>query len=175
MKILMLGLDSAGKTTILYKLKLNKIKSTGPTAGFNIETFQYKNIRFNMWDVGGQDRLRALWRHYYPKTNALIYVIDSSDKARIEEAQAHLYKIINELNSVVGEDYVLMVYANKQDLKGSLSPREIEQILDLNSHISKGQPYTIIGANALTGQGLLEGINWIANHSKIKQQQRSAA
>lgn len=64
-RILMLGLDAAGKTTILYKLKLNQTMTTIPTVGFNVENFTYKNIKFNMWDVGGQDKIRPLWRHYY--------------------------------------------------------------------------------------------------------------
>jgi hypothetical protein len=64
-RILMLGLDAAGKTTILYKLKIDQKVTTIPTVGFNVETFTYKNIKFNMWDVGGQDKIRPLWRHYY--------------------------------------------------------------------------------------------------------------
>jgi ADP-ribosylation factor protein 6 len=69
-RILMLGLDAAGKTTILYKLKLNQTMTTIPTVGFNVEAFTYKNIKFNMWDVGGQDKIRPLWRHYYSGRDA---------------------------------------------------------------------------------------------------------
>ena len=65
MRILMLGLDAAGKTTILYKLKLGEVVSSVPTIGFNVETVEYKNIKFTVWDVGGQDKIRQLWRHYY--------------------------------------------------------------------------------------------------------------
>lgn len=65
MRILMLGLDAAGKTTILYKLKLGQSVTTIPTVGFNVETVTYKNVKFNVWDVGGQDKIRPLWRHYY--------------------------------------------------------------------------------------------------------------
>merc|ERR1712029_1002107 len=71
MRILMVGLDAAGKTTILYKLKLGEVVNTIPTIGFNVETVEYKNISFNVWDVGGQDKIRLLWRHYYTNTQGL--------------------------------------------------------------------------------------------------------
>lgn len=68
MRILMLGLDAAGKTTVLYKLKLGQSVTTIPTVGFNVETVTYKNVKFNVWDVGGQDKIRPLWRHYFQNT-----------------------------------------------------------------------------------------------------------
>lgn len=89
------GLDAAGKTTILYKLKLGEIVTTIPTIGFNVETVEYKNISFTVWDVGGQDKIRPLWRHYYQNTQGLIFVVDSSDVKRIQEAE-------NELANMVG-------------------------------------------------------------------------
>jgi len=85
MRILMLGLDAAGKTTILYKLKLGQSVNTIPTVGFNVETVTYKNVKFNVWDVGGQDKIRPLWRHYYTGTQGLIFVVDCADRDRIDE------------------------------------------------------------------------------------------
>merc|ERR1711865_370646 len=79
MRILMVGLDAAGKTTVLYKLKLGEVVTTIPTIGFNVETVEYKNINFTVWDVGGQDKIRKLWRHYYLNTQGLIFVVDSND------------------------------------------------------------------------------------------------
>ena len=70
-RILMVGLDAAGKTTILYKLKLGEVVTTIPTIGFNVETVEYKNISFTVWDVGGQDKIRPLWRHYYQVSRCL--------------------------------------------------------------------------------------------------------
>ncbi|CAK91990.1 unnamed protein product (macronuclear) [Paramecium tetraurelia] len=90
MRILMLGLDAAGKTTILYKLKLGEVVSSVPTIGFNVETVEYKNIKFTVWDVGGQDKIRLLWRHYYQNTQGLIFVVDSSDKERVDVAREEL-------------------------------------------------------------------------------------
>merc|ERR1711892_1638929 len=92
----MVGLDAAGKTTILYKLKLGEIVTTIPTIGFNVETVEYKNISFTAWDVGGQDKIRPLWRHYYQNTQGLIFVVDSSDRERIQESHDELHKMLNE-------------------------------------------------------------------------------
>lgn len=164
MKILMLGLDNAGKTTILYKLKLNKIKTSAPTVGFNVETVAHKNVKFNMWDVGGQERLRPLWRHYFPATTALIFVIDSHDTERLNEAKEELYSIISEKEM---ENVVLLVWANKQDLKGAKKPQEVSDFLQLGENL-KNQLWCVVGSNALTGQGLVEGLSWISNNTSKK-------
>lgn len=163
MKILMLGLDKAGKTTILYKLKLNKIKTATPTVGFNVETVTYKNVKFNMWDVGGQQRLRPLWRHYFPATTALIFVVDSSTEGRMQEAKEELYSIIGEKEM---ENVVLLVWANKQDLKDAMKPQEVSNFLELKQNL-KNQPWCVIGSNALSGQGLVEGLSWISSNSDV--------
>jgi ADP-ribosylation factor protein 1 len=97
MRILMVGLDAAGKTTILYKLKLGEIVTTIPTIGFNVETVEYKNISFTVWDVGGQDKIRPLWRHYFQNTQGLIFVVDSNDRDRVVEARDELHRMLNEV------------------------------------------------------------------------------
>jgi small GTP-binding protein len=84
----MLGLDAAGKTTVLYKLHIGEVLSTVPTIGFNVEKVQYKNVQFTVWDVGGQEKLRPLWRHYFNNTDGLIYVVDSLDKDRVAKARS---------------------------------------------------------------------------------------
>jgi ADP-ribosylation factor protein 1 len=111
MRILMVGLDAAGKTTILYKLKLGEIVTTIPTIGFNVETVEYKNINFTVWDVGGQDKIRPLWRHYFQNTQGLIFVVDSNDRDRAAEARDELHRMLNEDEL---RDAVLLVFANKQ-------------------------------------------------------------
>eukprot|EP00435_Cladocopium_sp_Y103_P039580 s2267_g10.t1 len=121
MRILMVGLDAAGKTTILYKLKLGEVVTTIPTIGFNVETVEYKNLSFTVWDVGGQDKIRPLWRHYYQGTNGLIYVVDSNDRDRIEDAREELNKMLNEDEM---RDAVLLVFANKQDLPQAMTAAE---------------------------------------------------
>ncbi|KAF9670479.1 hypothetical protein SADUNF_Sadunf13G0073400 [Salix dunnii] len=115
MRVVMLGLDAAGKTTILYKLHIGEVLSTVPTIGFNVEKVQYKNVVFTVWDVGGQEKLRPLWRHYFNNTDGLIYVVDSLDRERIGRARGEFQTIIKDpfmLNSVI------LVFANKQDMSG---------------------------------------------------------
>eukprot|EP00446_Apocalathium_sp_SHHI-4_P005802 CAMPEP_0177193364 /NCGR_PEP_ID=MMETSP0367-20130122/22401_1 /TAXON_ID=447022 ORGANISM="Scrippsiella hangoei-like, Strain SHHI-4" /NCGR_SAMPLE_ID=MMETSP0367 /ASSEMBLY_ACC=CAM_ASM_000362 /LENGTH=210 /DNA_ID=CAMNT_0018641241 /DNA_START=31 /DNA_END=661 /DNA_ORIENTATION=- len=96
MRIVMVGLDAAGKTTILYKLKLGEVVTTIPTVGFNVEVVEYKNINFTVWDIGGQDKIRKLWRHYYLGTHGAIFVVDSSDQERVEDACEELSKMLAE-------------------------------------------------------------------------------
>ena len=126
MRILMVGLDAAGKTTILYKLKLGEVVTTIPTIGFNVETVEYKNISFTVWDVGGQDKIRNLWRHYYQNTQGLIFVVDSNDKARIEDAKSELHKMLQEEELKEAD---LLVFANKQDLPRAMSAPELTEKL----------------------------------------------
>ena len=122
MRILMVGLDAAGKTSILYKLKLGEIVTTIPTIGFNVETVEYKNISFTVWDVGGQDKIRPLWRHYYQNTQAIIFVVDSNDRDRITEAREELMKMLNEDEM---RNATLLVFANKHDLPQAMSISEV--------------------------------------------------
>jgi ADP-ribosylation factor protein 1 len=111
MRILMVGLDAAGKTTILYKLKLGEVVTTIPTIGFNVETVEYKNISFTVWDVGGQDKIRPLWRHYYQNTQGLIFVVDSNDRDRVDAAHEELHKMLNEDEL---REAIVLVFANTQ-------------------------------------------------------------
>eukprot|EP00117_Sycon_ciliatum_P041270 scpid108586/ scgid0324/ ADP-ribosylation factor &gt; ADP-ribosylation factor len=130
MRILMVGLDAAGKTTILYKLKLGEVVTTIPTIGFNVETVEYKNIKFTMWDVGGQDKLRPLWRHYFQNTNGVIFVVDSNDRDRVNNARDELQKMLSEDEL---REATLLVFANKQDLPNAMSTAEVTDKLGLHS------------------------------------------
>jgi len=121
MRVVMLGLDAAGKTTVLYKLHIGEVLSTVPTIGFNVEKVQYKNVQFTVWDVGGQEKLRPLWRHYFNNTDGLIYVVDSLDKDRIGKACSEFKTIISD---PLMRNSAILVFANKQDLPGSLNPSE---------------------------------------------------
>ena len=126
----MVGLDAAGKTTILYKLKLGEVVTTIPTIGFNVETVEYKNISFTVWDVGGQDKIRPLWRHYYQNTQGLIFVVDSNDRERVEAAKDELHRMLSEDEL---SESVVLVFANKQDLPNALSAAELTDRLGLQS------------------------------------------
>lgn len=94
-RCLNIGLDASGKTTILYKLKLGEIVTTIPTIGFNVETVSYKNVNFTIWDVGGCDKIRPLWKHYYQNTQVLIFIVDSNDLERVGETFAFIVAVKN--------------------------------------------------------------------------------
>lgn len=158
MRILMVGLDAAGKTTILYKLKLGEVVTTIPTIGFNVETVEYKNISFTVWDVGGQDKIRPLWRHYFTNTQGLIFVVDSNDRERMLEASAELNKMINEDEL---KDATILVFANKQDLPQAMSVSEMTEKLGL--HNLRGRKWYVQSACAPQGTGLYEGLDWLSN------------
>jgi len=158
MRILMVGLDAAGKTTILYKLKLGEIVTTIPTIGFNVETVEYKNINFTVWDVGGQDKIRPLWRHYFQNTQGLIFVVDSNDRERISEAKEELSKMLGEDEL---RDAVLLVFANKQDLPNAMTVAELTDKLQLQGQ--RARKWYVQAACATTGDGLYEGLDWLSN------------
>ncbi|KEG13390.1 ADP-ribosylation factor [Trypanosoma grayi] len=166
--ILMVGLDAAGKTTILWKLKLNEVQQTVPTLGFNVQTVEYKNVKFHLWDVGGQKVLRTLWKHYYEGANAIIFVIDSNDRDRVREARQELEKLLQE--PLLGKATVL-VLCNKQDLPHRLTPAELVEQLGFRDHSAAGlgpamrdRQWYVQGCCAHTGDGLFEGLDWLCSH-----------
>jgi len=163
MRILMVGLDAAGKTTILYKLKLGEVVTTIPTIGFNVETVEYKNISFTVWDVGGQDKIRPLWRHYYTNTQGVIFVVDSNDKERFGEAKEELARMLQEDEL---REAVVLVFANKSDLPGSAPVAETADALDLCN--MKNRKWHAQATCATSGDGLYEGLDWLsAEMSKL--------
>eukprot|EP01080_Neovahlkampfia_damariscottae_P010489 gene10490-3011_t len=157
-KILMVGLDSAGKTSILYKLKLDEEILCIPTIGFNVETLQYHKINFTMWDIGGQDKIRELWKYYYSGTDAIIFVIDSNDIDRIQEAKEQLHKMMSDSQL---ENSQLLILANKQDLPHAIDAKELSGRLGLNS--LKQKNWFIQPCVAPSGEGLFEGLDWLSN------------
>lgn len=160
-RVLMVGLDSGGKTTILYKLKLGEIVTTIPTIGFNVETVEYKNLQFTVWDVGGQDKIRPLWRHYYGGTKAMIFVVDSNDLPRIGEAREEIGKLLKEPEL---RDVPLLVFANKQDQPRAMKTTEIIGRLGLCYVVDR--KWHVHGACAINGDGLNEGLDWLATNVK---------
>ncbi|XP_014826531.1 ADP-ribosylation factor 1-like [Poecilia latipinna] len=156
-RILMVGLDAAGKTTLLYKLKLAEVVTTIPTIGFNVETVEYKNISFTVWDVGGQTVIRPLWRHYYTNTQGLIFVIDSSDSERIKEAADELHRQLEEDEL---RDVPVLVFANKQDLPRAMPVGDITEALSLSG---VQQPWFVQSSCAVSGAGLVEGLDWLSD------------
>ncbi|XP_057584118.1 ADP-ribosylation factor 1-like isoform X1 [Hippopotamus amphibius kiboko] len=158
MRLLMVGPDAPGKTTILYKLKLGEIVTTIPTIGFSVETVEYKNISFTVWDVGGQDTIRPLWRHYFQNTQGLIFVVDSNDRGRVNEAREELMRMLAEDEL---RDAVLLVCAHKQDLPSAMNAAEITDKLGL--HSLRHRNGYIQATCATSGDGLHEGLDQLSN------------
>mmetsp|Transcript_8526 Transcript_8526/g.25862 ORF Transcript_8526/g.25862 Transcript_8526/m.25862 type:complete len:239 (-) Transcript_8526:81-797(-) len=159
-RLLVVGLDSAGKTAMLHKLKLGEVVTTIPTIGFNVETVEHKSASFTAWDVGGRDKLRPLLRHYWKDIDGLIFVVDSSEREsfRVDQARDELQRMMAEEDL---EDVVLLVFANKQDLPNAMPVREVTDKLGL--HDLRKRQWYIQSCSALTGDGLSEGLDWLSS------------
>jgi ADP-ribosylation factor-like protein 3 len=155
-RILILGLDNAGKTSILKKLSEEEISHVMPTQGFNIKSLQQQGFKLNVWDIGGQRAIRPYWRHYFDNADVLIFVVDTADKRRLEEAGAELDQLLEE-EKLAGVP--LLVFANKQDLVGAATAQEIAEMMRL--HGLRDRVWQIQAASAKTGEGLQAGMDWL--------------
>ncbi|CEP63795.1 Arf family GTPase ARL1 LALA0_S09e02674g [Lachancea lanzarotensis] len=164
MRILILGLDGAGKTTILYRLQIGEVVTTKPTIGFNVETLVYKNLKLNVWDLGGQTSIRPYWRCYYSNTAAVIFVVDSTDKDRMATASKELHMMLQEEEL---QDAALLVFANKQDQPGALSASEVSKQLSLVE--LKDRSWSIVASSAIKGEGISEGLDWLIDVVREEQ------
>ncbi|NXP43620.1 ARL11 protein, partial [Heliornis fulica] len=153
-RVVMLGLDFAGKSTLLYKLKSGWAVETCPTVGFNVESLQTPcRISFTLWDVGGQGSLRASWPDYLEDINTLIFVLDSTDTGRLPEAAAALEEVLSHPSMA---DVPVLLLANKQEVPGALSPAELGERLRQGRLVRCH--WVLQGCSAHTGQGLKEAL-----------------
>jgi small GTP-binding protein len=159
-RVTLIGLDGAGKTSIINKLNLGEVKDTIPTIGFNVEKVTYKNLNMNIFDVGGQERLRRVWSQYFEGASAVIFAVDSCDKARLADAANELHKAFESPHLANAS---LLVYANKQDLPGALPVSEVRQALNLTK-LEGNRKVFVQGSSAIKGQGLYEGLDWLASN-----------
>ena len=150
---------TARKSKSRISRPLFAVVTTIPTIGFNVETVEYKNISFTVWDVGGQDKIRPLWRHYYQNTQGLIFVVDSNDSDRIDAARDETHRMLNEDEL---RDAVLLVFANKQDLPNAMSAAEMTDKLGLHGLRPSYRQWYIQACCATTGDGLYEGLDWLS-------------
>ena len=156
-KIIILGMQNAGKTTILYRLSLGQLVKTTPTIGSNVEELTYNNVKFQAWDLGGQESTRSVWDVYYMNTDAVVYVIDSQDDEYFEESKSQFHKLI--LNPTL-KNATILIFANKQDLPGAKDINKLVQdyeFFKIKNHIWHIQP-----CSALNGEGLVTGIKWLS-------------
>eukprot|EP00899_Mesostigma_viride_P002471 jgi/Mesvir1/12224/Mv00450-RA.1 len=158
--VLVIGLDNSGKTTILNKLKPKKAQSEeiAPTVGFQVDEFTKKNVTFKAFDMSGAGRYRNLWEQYYRDAQAIIFVVDTSDSLR-------MCVVKDELDTMLANKELarvpILFFANKMDLPASMSPVETAQALALED--IKDKPWQIVPSNALSGEGLEEGLDWLTS------------
>nr|CCC92849.1 putative ADP-ribosylation factor [Trypanosoma congolense IL3000] len=163
-KLLILGLNNAGKTSILYHLQLGHSIETQPTLGGNVEQLSIAHgannnkIDVSCWDLGGQEQLRDSWRLYYEQTDAVIFVVDAADAARFPTARKVLHEILS--NEPQLRQALLLVLANKQDVRGAASPAELIESLGLGG--VNDRTWTLMGCSASSGESLKEAMAWIA-------------
>ncbi|XP_023682709.1 ADP-ribosylation factor-like protein 5A isoform X3 [Paramormyrops kingsleyae] len=142
---------------------MNEVVHTSPTIGSNVEEIMVNSTHFLMWDIGGQESLRSSWNTYYTNTEFVIVVVDSTDRERISVTKEELYKMLaHEDLKKAG----LLVFANKQDVKGCMSVAEISQSLQLTS--IKEHQWHIQACCALTGEGLCQGLEWMMSRLRVR-------
>ncbi|RHZ77718.1 hypothetical protein Glove_174g66 [Diversispora epigaea] len=155
-RLLVLGLDNAGKTTILKRLNGEDINTISPTLGFNIKTLEHNGFTLHVYDVGGQKSIRSYWRNYFEQTDGVIWVIDSADRMRMEDCKRELKALLQE-ERLAGAS--LLLFANKQDLPGALADKHIREKLELDSIVT--HHWAIQACSAVTGENLLRGMDWV--------------
>ncbi|KAJ8605873.1 hypothetical protein CTAYLR_000570 [Chrysophaeum taylorii] len=155
-RLLMLGLDAVGKTIILYKLKLGEVVSTIPT--INVERLTYKGIELTVWEIGGQDKIRQLWLHYLTDTHGLIFVVDSNDQTRLDDARYELHKLLHQGTNFATTPASSCTFISKQDLPHALSATNLAAKLDFAS--LRTRKWYVQACAATTGVGLYEGMDW---------------
>lgn len=165
--VLLLGLDNAGKSTMLYKLKHNANVNTVPTIGFNVDTMEAKKNRksivVNVWDVGGQQKMRSQWGSFHQEAAAVVFIVDSSDKKRLEEAQQVLKTTLEE---EIFRSSPLLLLANKQDKDGALTATELEEKFNMKKTCS-GRDWFVMPCSASTGIGVQEAFTKVVQMVKL--------
>ncbi|KAK2822375.1 hypothetical protein Q5P01_022440 [Channa striata] len=166
-RVLLLGLDNAGKSTLLYKLKHNARVGTVPTIGFNVEMLETKknkqNVAVTLWDVGGQGRMREYWTSFHEDTAAVVFVVDSSDKKRVNEARRELEQTLRS-DQLRGRPLILL--ANKQDVNGALTATELKDKFNLNK-ICSDRDWFVQPCSASTGVGVEEAFRQVVHMIKL--------
>jgi small GTP-binding protein len=163
-KVMMLGLENAGKTTILKRLKLGaSVATVIPTIGFNVETIPSNGINFTLWDVGRLFYLGVpLWDGYFKDCNALIIVVDAADRAHLAEAVAQIHRMVMGRDSLRGVP--VLIFSNKQDMPNAMSTAEVADALELHRlSESMSMPWFVQPCTGLDGVGLSEGVAWLAS------------
>lgn len=164
--VLVVGLDNSGKTTIIEKLKPPKSQTTevAPTVGFNVSEVSKGRINFTVFDMSGAGRYRSLWEQYYKEAGAVIFVIDSTDVLRLVVAKDELDNLLKHKD--LDPKAPVLFFANKMDVPSALSPPEIAEKMGLA--LIETRPWQIVPSDALSGEGLAKGVDWLATYVNKK-------
>ncbi|EFC50406.1 ARF/SAR family small GTPase [Naegleria gruberi] len=175
-RILILGLDNSGKTSLLIKMGLKSSKSqtdldddltVTPTIGYNVKEFSYKGVVFNCWDLGGQKNIRSLWKHYYKGSNGIIYIVDSADHNRLKESKQELFHLLEDPDL---KNVPVLIFANKRDKEGAISATELIAKFELEDSlqfVNGKHDWYVESVSTVTGEGIESGLKWLV--SKLKQ------
>lgn len=162
-RVLMLGLDNSGKTTITKKLLGQDIETVSPTLGFQINTINYNDFNLNVWDIGGQTSLRTFWGNYFDLTDVVVWVIDCLSIERLEESYKELREKVILQDRLSGVFLVILI--NKIDLVDDGLHQELKQqvadTLDLHLQIPQEDKWTIKLVSGKSGTGLPDILDWI--------------
>ena len=167
-RVLFLGLDASGRTTTLYLLKTNEVHNTIPTIGFNVEEVEIDGVIVQIWDIGGCDKIRPLWRHYFQNSDAVVFFVDATDRFRLINSSdsLDLGTASGLLTATMAEnelkDAVLLVLVTKQDVEGAMSPGEVEDLLELSKYRTSGRAVRCVGSSCYRRDALLEDMQWLS-------------
>ena len=168
--IIFLGLDNAGKTTLLHMLRENKVQNHEPTRHAHNEELQMGSVQFHTYDLGGHLAARRVWKDYFVKVDGIVFLVDAADCNRFEESKQELTSMLssNELKNVP-----FLVLGNKIDKKGAVSERELRHYLGLNQTSGKSiksnnnqdgiRPIELFMCSVIKRTGFVEGFEWLSN------------
>ena len=160
----MIGQGGSGKTQLLYKLKLGFNIDTIETNGFNVEEIEWEDKKLTLFDVGGSERIRGLWRNYYSNLQGLVFVVDSDSERNLELDREILHNVLLE-EDLKGVD--LLVFANKQDLPTAYNSNQVADKLRLSEITDR--KWFIQPSSCISGEGLLIGLGWLYSLYKEKE------
>lgn len=160
----MVGLDGAGSTTVLYRLNQHKMVQTVPTLGVNQEVVRVDGVQMEVYEIGGSEKVRSIWRTYSKLAEAVVFVIDATDEGRMHIAKEEIRRLFygdKNVKSLIVPDIPLLVLLNKQDLPNCCKQVDVERLLDLKSLPVRS--YKIMPCSAATGRNLEDGFSWLAD------------
>ena len=165
-RLIFLGLDAAGKTTLLHHYKAGEVVRSIPTIGMNIENIETPLCAWTCWDVGGRDKLRPLWRHFFRDCQAVVFVVDSADRERIDQVEHELHHLLEGgyswEDSPHGGIKTLLILANKQDQPGAMAPEMLVDRLGLRRMTCPTLKWKVFPTVATTGRGVDRAFQWLA-------------